>query len=83
MALAASKLPVSMAHSSGEIDCVPTCTLSIHKARCPRGAQATALLNCLAEFALMAFITMVEPSVMTRTRILEMRLKDQRKASSA
>ena len=57
--------------------------LSVHSARFPRGAQPTALLNCLPEFMLMAFMTMVEPSLMTRVSIRETRPNDHLNASTA
>eukprot|EP00959_Pyramimonas_sp_CCMP1952_P033954 712110-Pyramimonas_sp.AAC.1 len=66
IALAASRLPVSIAHKNGEIDWVPTWMLSIHAVRLPRGAQPMAFRSFLALFSLMAFMTMVEPSVITR-----------------
>mmetsp|Transcript_40267 Transcript_40267/g.65091 ORF Transcript_40267/g.65091 Transcript_40267/m.65091 type:complete len:262 (-) Transcript_40267:980-1765(-) len=83
MPCAASSAPLSMDHMRGEIDCVPTVMLSIQTARLPRGAQSTALLSCVLELMLMAFMTIVEPSRMVRTSILEMRPKDQLKASSS
>mmetsp|Transcript_85738 Transcript_85738/g.243096 ORF Transcript_85738/g.243096 Transcript_85738/m.243096 type:complete len:210 (-) Transcript_85738:1063-1692(-) len=70
-----------MAHISGEMCSSPTCTCSSQAAREPRGAQSIACLSCGMEFALMAFITTVEPSRIVRTSILAMRPRDQRKAS--
>ena len=61
---------------------MPTCTSSIHCARSPRGAQSTASLKRFLEFALMAFITIVDPSMVVSTNILPTRLKDYRKEST-
>jgi len=40
------------------------------------------LVNCLALFALMARMTSVEPSLITRARIREISINDHSKASS-
>ena len=43
MALAAPMLPISVAHSSGEMDCVPIWPFNTHRARLPEEAPPTAL----------------------------------------
>ena len=45
------------------MDSMQTWVLSIHVACLPRGAQPMAFISCFTKFGLMAFITMVEPTL--------------------
>jgi hypothetical protein len=57
--------------------------LNIHEACWPRGAKPIAFLMSLVLFDLVAFIAIVEPSLITHCKMREIKLKDQRKESSA
>jgi hypothetical protein len=57
--LEASNLPVLIAHKRGEIDCVPTCTLSTQSARIKQGAQVRAPFCNLDEFMFIALMAKV------------------------
>merc|ERR1719272_717847 len=72
-----------MDQKRGEMLCVPTSTFSSHSARSPRGALLIAFLRFLTELLLIAFMTMVLPSVIVRTSIFATRPRDQRKLSMA
>ena len=83
MALAQLRLPLSMDQYSGEMDWVPTAIFSSSIARLPRGDTEIALLSAFSWFVLIAFITIVEPSKIVRTKIFEISVNDQRNPSSA